>query len=96
MMKKILLGAILVTSTMFLFSGCGKDDVKSVEYYKANIEEAKSVNEKCTLSNKNGEFNKENPSSPSAKLQNCQNANSAVIRIKHRPIVGDEPVQKTW
>ena len=92
-MKKYLFLS-LMTAT-FLMTGCG-EEVKTVEYYKANIEEAKMDAEKCKESQKNGEFTNENFTTPSVKLQNCQNAMSVVIRIKHSPTLGNEPVQKTW
>jgi PBP1b-binding outer membrane lipoprotein LpoB len=93
-MKKTLSLVSLIIA-MFLMTGCG-EETKTVEYYKANIEEAKADAQKCKESKKNGEFDNEDFTKPSVKLQNCRNAMTVVIRIKHRPIIGDEPVLKTW
>ena len=93
-MRKTLSLVSLVTA-MFLMTGCD-EEVKTAEYYKANIEEAKADVEQCKESQKNGEFKNEDFTKPSVKLQNCQNAMSVVMRIKHSPTLGNEPVQKTW
>lgn len=95
-MKKTLSLASLITAT-FLMTGCG-EEVKTVEYYKANIEEAKATFKQCREDNKKGLFGSENANEPSVKLQNCKNATSVTLGLNKtsHPILGNEPVQKTW
>lgn len=95
-MKKTLSLVSLVTA-MFLMTGCD-EEVKTVEYYKANIEEAKTTFKQCREDVKKGVFSNENASEPSVKLQNCKNATSVTLGFNktNRPTLGNEPVQKTW
>lgn len=94
-MKKIILGAIVTVSTMVLFSGCG-EEAKTIEYYEAHLDEAKAMKEECKIKEKNGAFDGQNPLAATGELLSCQNAMHVVMRISNRPILGDEPVQKTW
>jgi len=86
---------IYFAGILFLLTGCG-EEVKTIAYYETHLDEAKAVKEECAIKEKNGAFEGQNQSSPTGELLNCQNAMHVVMRIKHRPILGDEPVQKTW
>jgi len=44
-MKKIIVATTLMAT--FLFSGCTEEKPKTVEYYKAHIDEAKEVLQQC-------------------------------------------------
>lgn len=94
-MTKVILTTILTAGAIFLFSGCG-EEAKSIEYYETHIDEAKAMKEECKIKEKNGAFEGQNPLAATGELLSCQNAMHVVMRIKHPPIIGDEPVQKTW
>ena len=64
-MKKRILGLAVFG---LILSGCGQK-VKTFEYYKAHIDEAKEVAKKCETLDK----------SDQAISQDCKNANSALV-----------------
>lgn len=86
---------IYFVGILFLLTGCG-EEAKTIAYYEAHLDEAKAVKAECAIKAKDGAFDGQNQSSPTGELLNCQNAMHVVMRIKHSPIIGDEPVQKTW
>lgn len=86
---------IYFTGILFLLTGCGQD-VQSVDYYKAHLDEAKAVKEECKIKKDNGTL-EGTQLSPSPEYQNCMNASSALFRNGgSKPIKGDEKVLKTW
>jgi hypothetical protein len=86
---------IYFTGILFLLTGCG-EEAKTIAYYEAHLDEAKAMKEECKIKEKNGAFDGQNPLAATGELLSCQNAMHVVMRIKHRPTLGDEPVQKTW
>lgn len=87
---------MIATITTILFTGCSGSKAKTIAYYKAHLDEAKAVKEECKIKEKNGAFDGQNPLQPTGELLNCQNAMHVVMFQKHRPVLNDEPVQKTW
>ncbi len=86
---------IYFTGILFLLTGCGQD-VQSVDYYKAHLDEAKAVKDECKIKKDNGSL-EGTQLSPSPEYQNCMNASSALFRSGGlKPIKGDEKVLKTW
>lgn len=93
MKKTHLLTSLIITT--FLMTGCGQD-VQSMEYYKAHLDEAKTAKESCDAKVKNGEI-KVDYSNLSDEAKNCMNASGALFRFGgNKPIKGDEKVLKTW
>lgn len=93
-MKKTLSLVSLIIA-MFLMTGCG-EEAKTIAYYEAHLDEAKTMKKECIIKGKNGAFDGQNPLEATGELLSCQNASHVVIRIKHRPILGDEQIIKTW
>lgn len=87
--------SIYFAGILFLLTGCG-EEAKTIAYYEAHLDEAKAMKEECKIKEKNGAFDGQNPLAATGELLSCQNAMHVVMRIKHSPIIGDEPVQKTW
>lgn len=86
---------IYFAGILFLLTGCGQD-VQSVDYYKAHLDEAKAVKEECKIKKDNGTL-EGTQLSPSPEYQNCMNASSALFHSGGlKPIKGDEKVLKTW
>lgn len=71
-MKKLL---ILPLFSLFLF-GCGQEEVKSVDYYKAHPKEREALLKEC----KN--------SADKADTTNCRNASSAQARVSIEDMLG--------
>lgn len=78
------IGGVFLLSSML--NGCdGK--VKTMEYYKDHLDEAKSVVAEC----------KANETVTGNKHENCVNASAAILRFDGiKPIRGNEPHIRTW
>jgi|688.fasta_scaffold617921_3 hypothetical protein len=95
-MKNVIIGTVLAIGAMFILSGCGEEEPKTIAYYKAHLDEAKAVRVECKAKKENGAFDGQSPLAPTPEMVNCYNAQHAIMFSSSKPIRGDEPVQKTW